>query len=199
MDLQLTYVKTPDGRKRLTIPEDRRVAAIEFVRENAARPAAEIESVVQAGHDAMIHALDGVSEKQAAFKPGPDDWSILELMSHVVTTKRIVATLCANLGDGHLPPGFGPQFEEESAQDGVTVDRFATLAEARAAAERFHDELLSFVRGITDRTDTEIRFRHFVFGAFNACEWAVFQRLHDEDHRPQITQIQAAPGYPTSP
>jgi len=171
---------------------------IAFVREGAARPAGEIESIVQHGHDALLAALEGVSEPQAAFKPGADDWSILELMAHVVSTKQIVAALCRNLGEGHLPPGFGPQFEEAAAQDGVTVTRFATLAESRNAAQAAHADLLTTIRGLSSTTDGDVRFKHFVFGALNCREWAVFQRIHDGDHTPQIASIMAEPAYPAT-
>ena len=153
---------------------------------------------MQEGHDALIAALADVSETQAAHKPSADDWSVLELMAHVVTTKRIVAALAATLGDGELPPGYGPEFEEERAQDGVTVARFATLGEARAAADAAHADLLAFIRGIGDATNVDVRFKHFVFGALNSREWAVFQRIHDGDHTPQLLRMKAAPGYPAA-
>jgi hypothetical protein len=198
MDLGLKYVTSEDGTKRLTIPEDRRAQAIAYVQKGAAGTAQEIEATVQEGHDVLARALDGVSEVQAAYKPSPDDWSILELMAHVVTTQQIVAVLSSNLAAGHLPPGFGPQFEEESAQDGVTVSRFGTLAEARAASDAAHADLLACIRTLDGAVDTDIRFKHFVFGRFNCREWAVFQRIHDGDHTPQIARIKATPGYPAS-
>lgn len=196
MDLGLKYVVGADGAKTLTIPDDRRALAISFLREGGAKTPEEIESIVREGHDTLFAALGGVSEPQAAFKPSADDWSILELMAHVVTTKQIVAALCRSLGEGHLPPGFGPQFEEAAAQDGVTVTRFAALAEARIAAQVAHADLLTIIRGLRGSVDVEIRLRHFVFGALNCREWAVFQRIHDGDHTPQIASIKAAPAFP---
>jgi hypothetical protein len=198
MELGLKYTIGPDGAKTITIPDERRAAVIAFVREGAAGPAGTMASIVQEGHDVLLAALEGVSETQAAFKPAAADWSILELMAHVVTTKQIVATLCRNLSEGHLPPGFGPQFEEQAAQDGVTMARFATLAESLVAAEAAHADLLATIRGLSDATDGEVRFRHFLFGALNCREWAVFQRIHDGDHTPQIASIKAAPAYPAA-
>jgi hypothetical protein len=198
MELGLKYDIGPDGAKTVTIPDDRRAAVIAFVREGAAGTPGQIESVVQEGHDALLAALEGVSEAQAAFKPAADDWSILELMAHVVSTKQIVATLCRSLGEGRLPPGFGPQFEEQAAQDGVTITRFATLAESLSAAGAAHADLLTTTRGLGSATDADVRFRHFLFGALNCREWAVFQRIHDGDHTPQIASIKAAAAYPAA-
>jgi hypothetical protein len=197
MNLELKYVVGADGTRTLTIPDERRAQAIAFVRESATKTPQEIDAIVREGHDALLKALAGVSETQAQWKPSPDDWSILELMAHVVSTKQILVLLSRNLGEGHLPPGFGPQFEEASAQDGVTVARFATLAEALAAAQSAHDDLLATIRGLGASTSVDITFRHFVFGAFNAREWPVFQHIHDGDHTPQIAAIKASPGFPS--
>ncbi|HEY8171798.1 MAG TPA: DinB family protein [Dehalococcoidia bacterium] len=197
MNLQLKYEVRPDGTKSVTIPDESRAMVISFVQENARKPTDAIEAVVQEGHDQLMQALAGVSEAQAQHKPSANDWSILELMDHVVTTKQIVGVLCRSLGDGHRPPGAGAEWEEQSAQDGVTVARFATIAEARAAADTAHSDLLTLIRGL-DTVDVETRFRHFLFGALNSREWAVFQRIHDADHTPQIASIKGVAGFPSA-
>ena len=195
MNLGLKYVVGDDGKKHLTIADDRRAAAIAFVQGNAAKSPPEIEAVVQEGHDALLAALDGLSEAQAQYKPSADDWCVLELMAHVVTTKRVFASMCENLSAGHWPPGVGEEWQEESRQDGVTLAKFETLADALAAAQSAHDDLLKHIRAL-DTANTEIRFRHFVFGDLNSREWAVFQRIHDGDHTPQIGSIRASSGFP---
>ena len=198
MDLELTYIKRPDGTRTLTIPDDRRTLAIAFLRDGGLKTAAEIEAIVDEGHTALLRAIDGLSDVQAAHKAAPDEWSVLELMAHVVTAKQLVAALCTSLAAGHLPPGFSEALEAESAQDGVTVARFDTLDAARAAAREAHAALLQFVRSADGPQNTGITFKHFVFGAMNCRQWAVFQRLHDDDHRPQATAIRQTPGFPAT-
>jgi len=197
MDLELTYIKRPDGSKTLTIPEERRALAVAYLREGGLKSAVEIEASVEEGHSALLHAIDGLSDVQAAYNAEPDEWSVLELMGHVVTAKQLVAALCTSLAAGQLPPGFGPALEEEAAQDGVTVARFETLKAARAAAGEAHTALLNFIRGADGAANLDMTFKHFVFGALNGREWAVFQRLHDDDHRPQVDVIRGAAGFPT--
>ena len=198
MDLELTYIKNPDGSKTLTIPEDQKAAAIAFLRAGGLKPAVQIEAMVEEGHHAILSAIDGLSDAQASFKPDPDEWSVLELMAHVVTAKQLVAALCAGLASGSLPPGFGESPEGESRQDGVTITRFETLDAALAAAEAAHRTLLNFVRSADGPVDLEPTFRHFVFGAMNCREWAAFQRLHDDNHAPQALAIRATEGFPAS-
>jgi len=199
LNLQLTYTVDEDGSKRLHIPEEQRQRAVAFVREGGAMPAAEIEAIVQEGHDALMATIDGVSEAQATWKPAPDEWSIIDVMAHCVSVKRAMALLSHHLGKGELPPGFGPQFEEARVQDGFITQAFASLAEARQAAEEAHRALVAQIRALDDPArDTRKTFRHFYFGAFNAREWPVFQRVHDGDHWPHIEKIRASAAFPAA-
>ena len=92
----------------------------------------------------------------------------------------------------------GEEFEEARAQDGVAFAHFGTLSEARTAADAAHAQLIEFIRSLGPSTNVETRFKHFLFGAFNAREWPVFQRIHDGDHTPHIAQIKASPGFPAT-
>ncbi len=198
MNLDLTYTTDADGTSVMSLPDETRAWVIDYVRENAQKPPAEMEAIVQEGKRQLSAALDGVSEGQAAFKPSADEWSILDVIAHEVSVKRSIGALIAAMRDGALPPGFGPHFEEAKAQDGFIAARFDTLAEAREAAQAAHDGIAAFVRGIDASANRELTFRHYYFGAFNAIEWAIFLRIHDDTHTPQIAKIKAAPGYPAS-
>jgi hypothetical protein len=145
-----------------------------------------------------MDALDGMSEAQAAYKPAPDEWSVLELMAHVVSTKQVMGVLTAAMAKGELPPGFGAQTETQASQDGFIVSKFETLAAARAAAEEAHASMVVFARGIDGAVNTEMEFKHYIFGAFNCREWVVFQRIHDDNHAPQVDQIKASRGFPAA-
>src|SRR4051812_5556946 len=161
MKLGLTYTKGADGSKVMSMPEENREWVISFVRENARKSPEEIEAIIEEGHADLLAALEGVSEAQAAWKPGVDDWLILELLGHVVSVKQVMGMVCANLRKGELPPGFGPQFEEAKAQDGFIAARFETLEQARAAEQSAHVGVVAFVRSFDDSMNTDATFRHF--------------------------------------
>jgi len=197
VELQLTYVTGPDGKRALTIPDEQRANAIAFVRENALRPAAEIEAIVQEGHASVLHAVANVSEEQAAWKPSADDWSILEVMDHIVSVNRLMGMVSNGLAKGALPPGLSGNVESASAQDGVSIVKFKSLAEARAAVDAAHAELVAFILSLDARPEPTLTFSHFVFGAFNFREWPVFQRVHDDNHAPQIEAVKQSAGFPT--
>ena len=167
-----------------------------YIQHNAAKDAPALRELVQAGHERLAVLLDNVSEEQARFKPGADDWCVLELLHHVASAKGGVARICQRLAHGEQLAGRGREGDE---QDGITQgEPFASLAEARAAVEAAHRELLAFVDGPLATANTEARFNHFLFGDLNCREWTAFQRVHDGDHAAQIEQIKSAAGYPAA-
>jgi hypothetical protein len=165
-----------------------------YIKHNAAKSPADLHALVQAGHDHLSSLLDGLSPAQASFKPADDVWSMLELLHHVVSAKGGVARICERLARGEAIAGQGREGDE---QDGILRgDGFTSLADARAAMDVAHGELLDFLDHRLAAADMATRFNHFVFGDLNCAEWAAFQRVHDGDHANQIEQIKAAAGYP---
>ena len=195
MDLKIRYSRQADGTKKASIPANTREWALSFIQEEAGKPPSAIEAVVQAGQDELLGIIAGMSDDQACFTSGTEEWSALDVMAHVVTTKQVVVGLCRSLGQGVKPPGFGPEWEEESAQDGISTTSFSSINAARDAAQAAQRELVELIRDL-DRANTDVRFSHYIFGPLNAREWAVFQRIHDGDHIPQIERIVASPDFP---
>jgi hypothetical protein len=166
-----------------------------YIEHNAGKEPAELRGLVQQGNTQLLSLLDGMSPAQARYKPGPDDWCVIEVLQHVATAKRGVARICARLAAGEAMAGTGREGDE---QDGVMGPKtFATVAEACDAIGSAHEGLLAFIDGPLATANVDTRFRHFIFGDLNCREWTAFQRIHDGDHTNQIQQIIAAPGYPT--
>jgi hypothetical protein len=181
-----------------TVPDDVRERLVSYFKHQAAKGTGAIEEAVAEGHEQFIGLLDGISEEQARFKPSAEVWSILEVLQHAATTKRELALLCAALSRGETYEHLGPEGEEASTQDGIMRVQFNSLAEARSATESAHGVLMAFIDGLSPNADLEARYKHFIFGALNCREWAVFQRVHDGDHARQIEKIKAAPGFPSA-
>jgi uncharacterized damage-inducible protein DinB len=160
-----------------------------YIRYNATKDPASIRKLLERGHEQLTSLIDGLSSAQVTFKPTANDWSVLEVLRHVVGSQRGIARRCPTLARGEESASFEP--EEEAG-------RFESLAAAREAMDAAHNELLAFVNGLTSsKPNLETRFEHPVFGALNCREWAVFRRVHDGDHSGQIEQIRAAPGFPS--
>ena len=57
----------------------------------------------------LLAALDDVTEEQAAFTPGPDDWSIAEVATHIAGGSRSVLATVQALSIGEQPPRGGSE------------------------------------------------------------------------------------------
>jgi hypothetical protein len=196
-NLGISYAIGEDGAPHLTVPDGMRDFVVNFIRTTAVKTPAEIAAVAQEGQDNILRGLAGLSDAQAQYKPAAGDWAILDATAHIVTVKRLMPVLCNALAQGALPPGFGPQLEEERAQDGVTAASFTSVAEARDAAEAAHLDMLAFIERM-DQAQTGLRFSHYFFGSMNAREWACFYRVHDGDHGPHLMKIRQSHGFPAS-
>lgn len=179
------------------MPEDTAARVRSYIQHQGSKEPAAIRALVQESHDKLMRILDGLSEEQAAFKPSPEEWSVLQVLDHVVAAKKGTARLCVALSKGERPGPTGGEGELR-AQDGVTGRHYETLAEAREAVDAAHGELLAFLDGFPEDANTTARFPHFIFGEVNCKEWAAFQRVHDTDHTNQIEQVTSAAGFPKS-
>src|ERR1022692_4269086 len=45
---------------------------------------------LQATHDAFLHSISGLSEKQWKFKPAPDRWSVAEVSEHIALSESMI-------------------------------------------------------------------------------------------------------------
>ena len=185
MDLEISYIPDDEGVLKANIPQRSKEWVLAFIAEHSVKEPAQIAAVVQEGHDEILDAVTPLTDAQAKQKPSDGGWSVLDAMAHVVTTKQICAVLCGSLAGGSRPPGIGPEWEEESVQDGITNVTFELLATAREVAETAHQQLMGAISKL-DSANLDIRFKHYIFGPLNAREWAIFQRIHDGDHIAQI-------------
>ena len=170
----------------VSVPDDVKDRVLSYISHQSEKEPEAIAGVVEQGHHQLVGLLDGLSDKQAAFKASAEDWSVLEVLRHVVGSKRGVARRCSVLARGEASASFEPADE---------VGAFASLSEARAALDAGHQELLSSVRALTPDANVGVTFDHPFFGALNCREWAVFQRIHEGDHAGQIEKIKAAEGF----
>ncbi len=167
-----------------------------YIKHNASKSNEAVLDLIQHGHEQLMGLIEGLSDEQATFKPSAEEWSVLDTMQHVVAAKKGVAHMCEALARGEEPGGIGGEGEDTQQQDGVTGRTYDSLAEAVEAAVAAQDELVAFVSKVSDESNTELTYDHFLFGPLNCREWAVFQRVHDGDHGGQIEKVKAADGYP---
>lgn len=138
----------------------------------------------------LLDALAPITDQQAAWRPAPNDWSILEIAQHALNSSTGVRGLVESLARGK--PGQRGETRERGDTGGATsIDavRRALTTDAIAWA------------GLVDRLPAECAYDgtspHMFFGELNCRAWFLFQRIHDRDHLGQIGQVRDASGFPT--
>ncbi len=136
----------------------------------------------------LMDAAEGVTQEQADFRFAPDEWSISEVLHHLVTSSGRVAELVEGLSRG--------ESVESGRIDPPREETSLSIDELRA---RLRDDSISW-SALTERLSpapaTTPTAAHSFFGELHARAWYLFQRVHDLDHAGQIAKNKAADGYP---
>ena len=136
----------------------------------------------------LLDSLDGVNDEQAAFKINEDEWSILEVLKHVLTSSGNVAQLVESLANRRSRQSDDIEPPRKPTDLSITEMRDLLLKDSVAWG------------ALTDRLPEppsfEIEARHTFFGRLHARAWYLFQRVHDLDHAQQIDNNKQDAGYP---
>lgn len=173
------------------VSDDVRERVVSYLVHQATKEAAGLRALIERERTRLLGLLEGLSEAQASWTPQPDQWSVKEVLRHVLAAERNVIEVVTSLAAGVIPEGkreTGRQDPDESATLGDLVER---LREER-------QRLLAFLRSLPPSADLSVTFPHPFFGLLNCKGWVAFQRVHDGDHIGQIESIKAAEGFPRS-
>ena len=138
----------------------------------------------------LLDSLDGVTDEQAAFKINEDEWSILEVLKHVLTSSGNVAKLVESLANGQSRPSDDIEPPRESTD--------LSLAEMRDLLLKDSIAWSALTDRLPEPPSFEIEAKHTFFGNLHARAWYLFQRVHDLDHAQQIDKNKQDAGYPDS-
>jgi hypothetical protein len=171
------------------VTEDARGRLISYLGHQASKDVPVLVELIEEQRGRLLALLDGVSEEQAGFHPAPDQWSIADVLRHVIAAEEGVARIVESLARGVVAEGrreMGSHIPDEAQPLAALIER---LRAARA-------DLLARIQGWPASPELAATFEHPFFGPLNCKGWVAFQRLHDADHIGQLKQIKAAPGYP---
>jgi hypothetical protein len=164
---------------------------------------------LEAARAELLGEADGLSQAQADWRATPADWSIGEILHHLllaeVATGKLTSKLLRERGAGAGPypadlAGFAPLPPWPAApreappvvrpEQGQGIDRL--LADLRSARERSRQSL-ERLAGVDPRAFT---WRHFALGELDLGQWWLLQGQHDRDHLDQLRRITRAPDFP---
>ena len=187
----------------MTMPPEQVKAKAYLLEKGTQAPVAQIRERVAEAFVAMDALLDGVTEEQARRAPGVGEWSVHEILDHLVETHPLaLAEMRALLENRHSPVSPIPAGLQSAAPMARRWD------DLRAELRRIHGEVLDVLAAAPDRP-TEARAPVIMVintrgadGKMMAlhwdepCDWkacAVIFRLHELDHLSQTRRILRTP------
>jgi len=161
---------------------------------------------------ALLEAVEGVTEQQARWKPAPERWSILEYVEHLaVSDDALVALIERSLQSPAEPEteaerrGREQKIRETPMPRGVNQApdmlrpkaRFGSLREALAAFQYARVRTMEFARDTQE--DLRSHFApHNVLGPLDGYQWLVGNARHAESHAGHIREIRSLDGFPST-
>ncbi len=116
-----------------------------------------------------------MDDATAGRQPAAGEWSLRELVRHVITSGAGVAHVIETTSRGQEPRGRGSI--GMMADDGG--EPYPALIER---LRETNQRLLNVIAALPAEPDMTVLAPHPFFGDLNCLEWAVFQRVHDMDH-----------------
>lgn len=169
------------------VSEDIAARVRSYIGHQATKSRGAIVDLVATSQNRYIDIVGTVGDDIAILKPAEDEWSLRQLTLHVMTTQASVARMMAEAARGEEPApekrGIGMTREDDPSHS------FAVLIDE---LRQVNAGMLDAIRAMPDPPDISIMPPHPFFGPLNCLEWAVFQRVHDEDHVQHANKILAA-------
>lgn len=171
----------------MTQQADTREQALSYVRHQAGKTMIDLAALLERTAADCERCLEAVSEAQAQFRYG-QEWSIKEIMGHLVRSTRLVSEDMSALGEGREPrPAYG---------EGPPSGGDRPLAELRRELADGWSHAVRLVHSLYEEAAQKPMPEHPMFGPLNGKEWIAFLRLHAMDHVQQMEKVKAHPDYP---
>lgn len=183
----------------MTTPPERLKAQAYLREKGTEAPVAQIRERVADAFATMDALLDSVTEAQAARKPADGEWSVHEILDHLVETHPLALEEMRALMENRHSPVSPIPAGLQSADP-----RSRGWNELRTGLRRLHREVLDVLAGVPDRptearapiimvinvrdADGAVKPLHWV----EHCDWkacAVIFRLHEMDHLTQTRKV----------
>ena len=132
----------------------------------------------------VMDSVEGVSQELADFRPEPGEWTISEVLHHLLTSSGRVAELVESLSQGVSVSADRIDPPREDASDPIGELRDKLRSDSIAWSALTHR--------LQPSPPASPTAPHPMFGELHARAWYLFQRVHDLDHAGQIGKNKAA-------
>ena len=136
----------------------------------------------------VIKEVSDVSQVQADFSFDEDEWTISEILEHVIASTNRVTDLISNLASGRVG--------DSSNIDPPRQLSHSNIDELRKGILEGAFQWTAMTDNLPDSPNMENDSNHGFFGDLHAGGWYMFQRVHDLDHLNQIRNNKAHANYP---
>ena len=165
----------------------------------------------------VVEVTSGLTDAQWKFKPGPDRWSIGEILEHmVIVRERVLGIRLANIAEAPAAPAD----RDYRLIDRIAIEKIPDRSnrvkapdfiqptgqmDPQEALQRLFencDRLTEFVRstpGLREHVMEAPPLKIVTNGAYDSMDgyqWALTLASHDLRHVEQILEVKADPGYP---
>jgi hypothetical protein len=159
----------------------------------------------------VLREVEGLSQAQADWKPGPKDWSVGEIVHHLTIAEIATGKLTTKLtkdaeAAGTLVAGFPPDFGEikplpdvrgaADAPEVVWPEHGKPLGDLVATMKATRERSVQSLQRVASTDPRRLLFKHFRLGDLDLAQWWKLQAAHDGLHLAQIREVKRASGFP---
>jgi DinB family protein len=172
-------------------------------------PVEKLWNELEAARAEVLREVEGLSQRQADWKPGHADWSVGEILHHLtiaeIATGKLTTKLTREADAAGSPfpsdlTAFAPFPSDLSgaaeAPPMVWPEYGKPIAELLSGLGATRDRSRASVEKLATVDPRRLVFKHFRFGDLDLSQWWTLQARHDRIHLAQIRDVKAAPGFP---
>jgi hypothetical protein len=159
----------------------------------------------------VLKEVEGLTQAQADWKPGAEDWSVGEIVHHLtiaeIATGKLTTKLTREAQASGAPAGFPADLREfrplvadsAAAADAPQVvwpERGKPIEELVAGMKATRQRSRQSIEKLAAIDPRPLVFKHFRLGDLDLSQWWQLQAHHDGIHLRQIRDVKARPGFP---
>ena len=184
-------------------------------------PSVQAESLTKADRDqavaflersraAVLKSVSGLSEAQWNFKPGPDHWSVAEVMEHLAAAEDFLRDMIRDkVMQAPAPSGTNDvKATDELVRQRISdrshkvqtleplrpTNRFGSPEGSRKHFKESREQTIEFVKKTSGLREHAVDSPLGM--PLDGYQWVLFMAAHSERHNKQIAEVKADPGFP---